>query len=323
MKAPLAIIRLVSGLRHSGRLVGLGTIMLALGACSAGQAIAPEQRTTAAIASELPSSPQPVDEKREIQYQTHVQELSTIHTVTIPAHQGWVVVPAVVDDLATLRQFGSQHVAIAMLNAGFFDPQNGLTTSYIVSDGELVADPRTNDRLIGNPQLADLMPQILNRAEFRRYRCNEVYQYAIARHQDPVPAHCQLIDSVGAGPRLLPELDLEAEAFVSVDATGATRDALGSRSRNARSAIALMPNGDVVFAMAAQQSEAPTNSGVSLAEMAAFLRSLGAVEALNLDGGSSSGLMIHDEFIFGRVNAAGERIERPVKSVLMVVEAGE
>jgi hypothetical protein len=256
----------------------------------------------------------------------HVFEHYTVHVAHIPISQGWAIVPAVSESLQPLPQFvqaevGSTMQPVAAINAGFFDPQNQLTTSHIVVGGESVADPQDNERLMQNPDLTVHLPQILNRSEFRRYRCPTGDRYAIAQHLELAPPDCVLIDAVGAGPRILPDLALAAEAFLTVDEGGTMRDALGSSGRNARSAIALLPNGDVLLAMAAQQSEAPTQSGISLEEMATFLASLGAADALNLDGGSSAGLWIEGQAIYGRVNGAGDRIERPIKSVLLVVPA--
>ncbi len=268
----------------------------------------------------------PVPDPASITYQAYTFEHYTVHVAQIPVSQGWAIVPAVSESLQTLPQFVQNGAELTMppaaaINAGFFDPQNQLTTSYIVVDGEPVADPQDNERLMQNPDLTVHLPQILNRSEFRRYRCTTGDRYAIAQHLDLTPPDCVLLDAVGAGPRILPDLALATEAFLTVDEQGSVRDALGSSGRNARSAIALLPNGDVLLAMAAQQSEAPTHSGISLEEMAKFLASLGATDALNLDGGSSAGLWIEGQAIYGRVNGAGDRIERPIKSVLLVIPA--
>jgi len=202
----------------------------------------------------------------------------------------------------------------AAVNAGFFDPNNGLTTSYVVQDGALVADPGQNQRLVGNPDLATYMDRILNRSEFRRYDCGGTPSYAIALHQAPVPAGCALVDAVGAGPQLLPQDTSVEEGFVD---RAAGRDALGSQSANARSAVGLTADGSVVLVMVAQVPGV-SPSGMTMGEVAELMRDRGVIQALNLDGGSSSTLIYGGTTHYGRLNASGERVQRPVKSVLWV-----
>ncbi|MGB3136979.1 MAG: phosphodiester glycosidase family protein [Nodosilinea sp.] len=240
---------------------------------------------------------------------------ATVHVVTIPDPVSYPVQVAVVDELARVDQIAAQvceGCVAAAINAGFFDPNNGLTTSYVVMDGALVADPAQNERLVGNPDLASYVDQILNRSEFRSYACNGTPSYDIAFHQEPVPSGCVLVGAVGAGPQLLPTDTSEQEGFV--DRTS-RRDALGSQSPNARSAVGLTADGGVVLVMAAQVPGV-SPSGMSMGEMAAFMGDRGVVQALNLDGGSSSTLMYQGTTHYGRLNTAGELVQRPVKSIL-------
>jgi exopolysaccharide biosynthesis protein len=44
----------------------------------------------------------------------------------------------------------------------------------------------------------------------------------------------------------------------------------------------------------------------------------GAVQALNLDGGSSATLVYDGAVYYGRLKGAGEVVQRPVKSILWV-----
>lgn len=244
---------------------------------------------------------------------------ATVHVVTIPDPVRYPVRVAVVEELARVDQIAAQVcegqgcVAVA-INAGFFDPNNGLTTSYVVKNGALVADPNQNDRLVGNPDLANYMDQILNRSEFRRYDCNGTPSYDITFHQEPVPTGCALVDAVGAGPQLLPQDTSVEEGFVD---RATNRDALGSQSPNARSAVGLTADGGVVLVMAAQVPGV-SPSGMTMAEMAALMGDRGVIKALNLDGGSSSTLIYQGTTHYGRLNAESDRVQRPVKSILWV-----
>ncbi len=252
-------------------------------------------------------------------YETIALPTATVHVVTIADPVRYPVRVAVVDELALVDQIAPQvcdgeGCVAAAVNAGFFDPNNGLTTSYVVQDGALVADPGQNQRLVGNPDLATYMDRILNRSEFRRYDCGGTPSYAIALHQAPVPAGCALADAVGAGPQLLPQDTSVEEGFVD---RAAGRDALGSQSANARSAVGLTADGSVVLVMVAQVPGV-SPSGMTMGEVAELMRDRGVIQALNLDGGSSSTLIYGGTTHYGRLNASGERVQRPVKSVLWV-----
>jgi len=296
-------------------LLGLGCFGMACGLAASQDSSHPAGNWVTQEAIALPSeTPQPT-------YQVHETARSRIHVIRLPGDGSWQVVPRVAAGLLPLEQFAEQGEAIALINAGFFDPANQLTTSAITQAGALVADPRQNPRLIENPDLAPYLERILNRAELRRLSCNGTVRYAISRHRDPVPENCQMQDALGAGPRLLPALDLEAEGFREVVNGQVVRDALGSDRPNARSAVGLTADGDMLLVMAAQRPEAPQNSGLTLPELAQFLASQGAVEALNLDGGSSAGMVFQGMAVYGRLDASGQTVQRPIKSVLAVVEA--
>lgn len=258
--------------------------------------------------------------KASLQYQVYQLPDSIVHTLVIPAKSRYVVtgaVSATVDDLAT---FAQQHEAIAVLNAGFFDPTNQKSTSYVTLQGELVADPRQNERLVGNPDLAPYLDQILDRTEFRQYVCQAAIRYDIVRHSAPTPADCQLQVAIGGGPGLLPTMTAVEEGFLALTDGVVIRDPLGSEQANARSAVGLTAEGDVIWLMVAQRADSPNDSGMSFAAIASFLQKLGAEKAMNLDGGSSSALYYRGKTVYGRLDEAGNAIQRPVKSVLLVRE---
>ena len=223
------------------------------------------------------------------------------------------------DRLETLTNLAQGAEGMAAINAGFFDPQNGLTTSHVIVDGVIAADPRQNPRLMDNPDLQAFLPAILNRSEFRIYDCDDGVRYDITAHTTSVPADCTLASAVGAGPQLLPTLTGYEEGFLADNEQGETvRDALGSQSPNARSAVGLKADGTVVLAIATQLSDVEVPTGLALSEMADFLNGLGVQKALNLDGGSSTGLYFADQIYLGRLSQTGEPIERPIKSILVV-----
>ncbi|MEH2256153.1 phosphodiester glycosidase family protein [Nostoc sp.] len=254
---------------------------------------------------------------KTIRYFDRTLPQSIAHIVLIPANSKFLVTPALSQKVATVEEFAQKHQAVAILNAGFFDPANQKTTSYIVRQGKLIADPKENERLVNNPNLKSYLGKIFNRTEFRRYLCGQTIRYSIALHSQSPPAGCQLVDAIGAGPRLLPELTLEKEGFVD---NANKRDALGSNQPNARTAVGITRDGSVILVMVAQKPLAPVNSGISLPALADLMKTLGADQAMNLDGGSSSSLYYNGKTFYGKVNLEGNSIKRPVKSVLLVQE---
>lgn len=258
--------------------------------------------------------------KPEILYKSYVLSNSIIHTVIVPGDGEFAIATATEPELAYLENFAQKHRAIALINAGFFDPKNQKTTSYVFSKGQLVEDPRQNERLVNNPNLMPQMKQILDRSEFRSYLCGREYSYDIVLHSEPTPSNCQLIDAVGAGPQLLPKITDTEEAFVTYEGEKVIKDALGSSQPNARSAVGITRDRQAIFLMVAQKPDSPSNSGMSFTEMADFLKNLGAEKAINLDGGSSASLYYEGKTFYGKVDRDGNLVKRPVKSVLLVRE---
>ena len=248
-----------------------------------------------------------------LQYKVYSLPDSFVHTVVIPKR--FEVKTALSPTVETLENFAHRYGAIAVLNGGFFDPNNHKTTSYVIQQGQVVADPKDNERLINNPHLAAYLEQILNRSEFRRYQCGSTVRYDITSHRQPIPESCRLVDALGGGPSLLPENTAVAEGFLDYTNGEISRDPLGSRQANARTAIGITRQGDLLWVMAAQTK--PNASGLSLEELTDFLKTLGAQKAMNLDGGSSAALYYQGKTFYGKVNEQG-LVQRPVKSVLLL-----
>jgi exopolysaccharide biosynthesis protein len=254
--------------------------------------------------------------QKTIHYEQRTLAQSNAHILFIPSQSQFLVTPALSPQLNTVEEWQQKYRSRAVLNGGFFDPKNQKTTSVVVMQGKLVADPRKNERLINNPNLKPYLNKILNRTEFRRYLCGKAIRYDIAFHRQPPLPSCQLIDALGGGPQLLPELTLEQEGFVD---SQNSRDALGSTQPNARTAVGITRDDTIILVMVAQKPNTP-KSGISLSALADFMKSLGAEKAMNLDGGSSSSLYYNGKSFYGKVDADGNFIKRSVKSVLLVQE---
>lgn len=93
-------------------------------------------------------------------------------------------------------------------------------------------------------------------------------------------------EGIGAGPRLI----RDGRIVFSVEeakAEGFTEAKILSQS-NARSALGITESGELLMV---------TVPGAKMVELAEVMKSLGAVEAMNLDGGASSGLVYRDNYI--------------------------
>lgn len=258
--------------------------------------------------------------EQDIRYQTYTVGQSIVHTLFIPVSDRFLVTPAILPQLGTLETIAQKYQAVAAINGGFFDPQNRKSTSIAIENGLLVADPRQNARLMNNPKLAPYLGKILNRTEFRRYRCDRTIRYDITLHSAPAHPGCQLVDALGGGPRLLPEQTLIQEGFLAFANGRVIRDSLASRQPNARSAIGITRDGNIILAMVAQKPESHTKSGMSLQSLTAFMQTLGVEKAMNLDGGSSSAFYYKGKTFYGKVNEKGNFVKRQVLSVLLILE---
>ncbi len=260
----------------------------------------------------------PVVKSRPLIHKIYELPKATVHTLLIPNQSNFIIDVAVSNTLKTVEDYAIETEAIAVLNGGFFDPLNGQTTSYVVKEGKVMADPSNNPRLMDNPQLQPYLKKILNRSEFRRYQCGELTRYAIAYHIEPVPENCQLTSAIGGGPQLLPNLSAEQEAFFESVNGQVPRDPLGLERANARTAIGITSSGDVLWIMVEQTSP---STGLSLLELRDFLESKEVTSAMNLDGGSSSSFFYQGKSFYGKKSTDGNVIKRPVKSVLLLFNA--
>jgi hypothetical protein len=82
--------------------------------------------------------------------------------------------------------------------------------------------------------------------------------------------------------------------------------------RNPRTAVGRTKNNHIVFAVV--EGRSTRSIGMSLEELAAFMKSLGAVDAINLDGGGSSEMVIRGKIM----NNISDGKERPLANALLV-----
>lgn len=223
-------------------------------------------------------------------------------------------------DLKSLSHVAKKYKPLASINGGFFDPSNQQTVSHITQSNGTYLSPEKNPHLTENETLSPYLPAIFNRSELRQYTCSTSpnIRHTITTHNAPIPQNCQLRFSLGGGPQITPHSTAEQEAFYTKDPkTGKVlRDPVRIHGKLARSAVGITPDGKVILALG---RKTPKNPGWSLNDMGKALTQLGATQVMALDGGSSSGISIGSQVIYGTHQSNQKPIIRKLKSFLWVI----
>lgn len=192
------------------------------------------------------------------------------------------------DNLITNKEAHAKSGGILTVNAGFFDPKNQKTISYIVTDHHIVADPLFNENLLMNPVLRKNIDKIVDRTEFRVTECNGKYFYDIVPHKTSVDFECSIETSAQGGPMLLPELRLEEEFFVVKDVEGKViRESASVLEKTARTVIGLK---DVDGKQEIHILVVTNKHPMTIYEVRDLCKQLCFDKAMAFDGGSSTSL---------------------------------
>jgi hypothetical protein len=125
------------------------------------------------------------------------------------------------------------------------------------------------------------------------------------------PRWSQIRHAIGGGPQLLAGGQFAAAQFTGLEGFSS----MLTDRRHPRSAVGVLGDGRIVLLVV--DGRRPSHSlGMTLLELAAELRSLGAVEAMNLDGGGSSVLVVGGRPVTVPSEETGER---PVADALVVL----
>lgn len=117
-----------------------------------------------------------------------------------------------------------------------------------------------------------------------------------------------LYQLIGGGPRLLKS----GRIYISKYEEKFRRDI--TKGRAARTAVGITGDNKLLFVTIDGRKKKTKNGslGMSLTELAYFLKSLGAEEALNLDGGGSSTMVVHGKVINKPADGAQRRISNAI-----------
>lgn len=185
--------------------------------------------------------------------------------------------------LITNKEMHKKSGSTLTINAGFFDPKNQKTISYIVTDRNTSEDPLLNENLLSNSVLRQNIDKIINRTEFRVVECDNKYHYEIVPHKTPVDFACSIITSAQGGPLILPELRLEEEFFIVKKDDKIVRESASVFEKTARTIIGL--KGDEIHILVITNQNPMT-----IYEVRDFCKKLGLDRAMGFDGGSSTSM---------------------------------
>lgn len=215
--------------------------------------------------------------------------------------------PHFVVHLTTNNDVYNETKARLVVNAGFFDPKNEQTISYLTLNGNMFLDPHRNSNLMNNEVLKPYMDKILNRSEFRIYESNGKLKYDITPHNTPVPEGLKLKHAVQGGPALLPDTRLEEEFFVLKKDGKIISQSASSLLKYARTIIGIKENNVYIVIVT-------TKTPMTLPEVAEFGKTLGLEKMMAFDGGGST------SFDYENYHIVSEKDEtaRKLKSFLII-----
>lgn len=188
-----------------------------------------------------------------------------------------------------------EHVA-GGVNADFFSLKDGTPVGLLVVDGRELTPPGPQ------PVLA--------------FDSSGVPHIDVFRQAGTTLLPFHPLEAVGGRPRLLRNGSIVAE----VDTFGQA----SFRGRNPRTAAGIAHDGKRLILAVIDGRQKPYSEGMSLRETATVMQALGARDAINLDGGGSSTLVVADPDMSGALRIANrpsdKGVERAVGDALAIVD---
>lgn len=246
----------------------------------------------------------PINAKSTVKPYKIMRDQEGIYVIEVPGSKAKdKLMPYVAEGLETndtvFRSTGSKF----SVNAGFFDPKNKKTVSYVVINEKLVANPEDNENLTGNKALADYMDKILNRSEFRviEDEKGKIF-YDIAPHNEKVQEGCKIKHSIQAGPMLFPDLRLEEEFFILKKDGKIISESASALHKYARTAIGIKENNVYIFIIT---NDAP----MTLEEVSDLTRRWGMEKAMAFDGGGSTSFESIDLYVISEKDFTARKLK--------------
>ena len=206
---------------------------------------------------------------------------------------------------STVSEMARQHNAYAAVNGSFFDMKEGFPVCYLRIDGRQLGE---------NTPSADNSPH-------RKY-----YQYAALLLQEGHP-RLAVPDSIRSWEEELPDSNVMTAGPMLLwhgDEVPQRDDRTFVTKRHNRTAVGIKNDGTTLLVVAdgrfSHQAE-----GFSLPELTRVMRWLGCTDAINLDGGGSTTMYVHDYPHDGVVNHPSDNRrhdhqgQRPVSNAVLVL----
>lgn len=223
----------------------------------------------------------------------------------------------------TVSTFGTMPDACVAVNGGYFrvGARPAQAVGLVVRDDSILFPATRSTTRFGRPYetaRAALGFTADERIEmtWATTRDDTLYRWpSPPRHRPgrPAPALCHegalrwhVRDALSAGPMLLRDGRLRITADEEVFFGTAIPET------HPRTAAGRTADGDLIVMVV--DGRQPASRGVNLVELARLMRSAGAVDALNLDGGGSSALVVNGALIN---RPEGDTVQRPVLSALV------
>lgn len=213
------------------------------------------------------------------------------------------------EHLITNKEAHQKGNAKLTINAGFFDPENEKTISYIVTDGQISADPLFNENLwMSGKYSRKSLDMVMNRTEFRVVRCGNKLQYEITPHSADVEFGCELLTSGQGGPLIVPNLRLEEEFFIVKKDGEVIRESASVLHKTARTVIGLKDGAAHILIIT-------DKNPMNMYEVQALCKKMGFDRAMAFDGGSSTSMNYMDKI---EVTSNSDGGGRNLKSFMII-----
>jgi hypothetical protein len=227
--------------------------------------------------------------------------LRSIYLLDITLNASNTIGIGVVESNTSTTSICNKYNAIAGVNAGYFKmPGSYDKDPYIRIDGKII---QNGDLNVNNVFTNAALLINKNIAVIRKFNENHFNQNLIAAAIPITTAENIIV----CGPMLVTSDKIE-NLDMSIS---------HNSSQTARTGIGVTADGKRVFMVVVDTGGSFT--GVTTFQLAKILQALGAVNAMNLDGGGSSTMFVKNRGDNGRVNFPnGGTFQRPVKSVIYI-----
>ncbi|PWW07395.1 Ig-like protein group 2 [Paenibacillus cellulosilyticus] len=211
----------------------------------------------------------------------------TVQTVTVP--KGTPVTAGLanktVGQVQSLRGMATAYRADVAVNGTFFSAYSDPPVPYgnIISNGDVAHISNLGTTIGFRTDGTAVMDTLRIRTTTKRIAGKNDVTYEMTNDKGDSLSWGDVHTAIGAGPRLV----VNGEVKINAEAEG-FRDPKILTGGGARSGIGIQKDGSIIIA---------TISGATMKQWAAIMLKLGANQAMNLDGGASSGLLLKSKTI--------------------------